>query len=193
MTCRAGLLLMLLCFLSTNAQAVIIVNSQGNANFQGQVLACFERFKAAGGETAAILNGLSQPSPASHTVTLEPTGGGVNTTTPASSQGELQTPNYSPGSGSDSTVDWNPNNANPFADGTPRDPCASLLHELKHAQDFDKGVDDTRAYAPTPQPGWGIPTDEVDAAKEENRYRKKAGLPQRGQYGPRRLPPGAIF
>ena len=172
--------------------AVIVIDSHGNGNFQGQVLACFERFKSAGGDTADILNQLNQPAPASHRVTIEPTAGGVNTTTPADNGANLQ-PGGGPGPGSDSTINWNPTNVNPFSDGTPRDPCASLLHEMKHALDMDRGQLNNNLFAPLPQPGSGIQTCEVDACQEENKYRKKAGLPQRRQYGGRDLPPGAIF
>jgi hypothetical protein len=177
-------------FLATQtAEAVVIIDSKGDPNFQGRVLACFERFKAAGGETKAILDQLQQPSPASHrhTITLSGAGNSERATNP--NQGNAQ-PNGTPTAGSDTGVEWNPANVNPYADGTPRDPCASLLHELKHAYDDDKGQSN-----PGEDDHTGIATDEVRAATEENRYRKNAKpqLPQRRKYGQQDLPPGAIF
>ncbi|MBV8369419.1 MAG: hypothetical protein JO036_10920 [Candidatus Eremiobacteraeota bacterium] len=171
------------------ANAVIIIDSQGNANFRGQVEACFERFKAAGGETKAILDQLQQPTPSSHrhTITISGDGNGERATNPV--QGNAQA-NGTPNSGSDTSVDWNPSNVNPYSDGTQRDPCASLLHELKHAYDDDKGQSN-----PGEDDSTGIAVDEVRAATEENRYRKNANpqLPQRKKYGQHDLPKGAIF
>ncbi len=174
------------------AWAVVVIDSQGDANFRGQVMACFERFSGAGGDAASILDQLNQPSPQSHRITIEPTADTVNHTTPAG-DGANFTPGTGPGPGSDATIEWNPTNVTPYADGTPRDPCASLLHEMKHALDDDKGQRNRNLYAPSPLPGSGIPIVEVDGCREENKYRKKVGLPQRHKYGTHDLPPDAVF
>jgi hypothetical protein len=175
------------------AKAVIIIG--GDNDFRNKVLACFEQF-GDDPEAQAILDQMNQPGPRAHRVTIEPTAKGVNVTTPKDD------PNASNGTGTDSTVKWNPNNTDPLGPGgVNRDPCAELLHEMKHAAEMDKGQWDTH-----PPPGGEIRKCEIDACREENRYRKAHDLPQRRSYWgcyPRGdpncvwrqspLPPDAVF
>ena len=84
--------------------------------------------------------------------------------------------------------DGNPNNRSELQPGIPRDPCASLIHELKHAADDDTGMWNTGRHGSST----GIPETEVRATTEENHYRDANGLPQRTTYGGQNLPPEAI-
>ena len=70
--------------------------------------------------------------------------------------------------------------------------CSWLLHELKHASDFQDGSD-KQTGRPRPKPGAGIPDAEIDAMRELNRFRKHRGLPQIDNYNGIPLPPDAIF
>ncbi len=81
------------------------------------------------------------------------------------------------------TITWNPglrSELQPASDGdltkaVPRDPTASLLHELVHAAYDCRGAN----------PG----EHEIDAVRIENIYRRAVGLRQRSGYGEERLPP----
>lgn len=177
---------------ATAVVPVVIIDAQGNPTFQNDVLGCFERFKAAGGETADLMEALHKPSPQAKNHTIRPSAARVNSTSFAKT-GKRQ-PSGNSGGGSDTNIAWNPNNRDPYIDGTPRDPCASLLHEMRHALDADKGNFDEREGAPAPQPGTGIEQSEIDGCREENRYRlsQQPPLPARTQYGTNKLPDSAI-
>jgi hypothetical protein len=167
------------------AQAVIVIN--GNAAFRSSVEACFERISGSGDGPADILRQLRQPSPQAHRVTIQPEArpGWPNSLTPAG-PGALRTP-AGPGPGSDGTVRWNPNNVDELQPGVPRDPCASLLHELAHAADGDKGLLDPNRHGSAN----GIPEAEVRACREENKYRalQQPPLPERTNFDVI-IPPG---
>ena len=83
----------------------------------------------------------------------------------------------------DTTVWWDPNYRDQFADGVIADPCASLFHELTHARDHDNGT-----LSKVECDGTGIEDDEVFATLAENSYRKANGLLPRESYGPDALP-----
>lgn len=70
--------------------------------------------------------------------------------------------------------------------------CSTVLHELKHARDHDLGEMDSSGPPPG-APGHGIRYDEIDARREENRWRRHVGLPQLTEYGGIPLPQDAIF
>lgn len=70
--------------------------------------------------------------------------------------------------------------------------CSNLLHELKHARDHDLGEMDSSGPPPG-EPGHGIRYDDIDARREENRWRRHVGLRQLTEYGGIPLPEDAIF
>ena len=178
------LVISLLFFSTYAAEATILI--QGDANFQAAVDACREKFNDSDPETKTIIDGLKTP-PAVHVHTIKKSDGSNNTDYDNENDANDAAVGGT-GSGTGTTINWNPNNTDPYGDGTKRDPCASLLHELRHALDGEKGGRDPRIDGPT-----GIKTNEIEASKEENRYRKKHGLPQRKKYGRKDLPPRAKF
>ena len=191
-----------------------------NQAFRAQVYQCFELFSSADSETKEIINALSKPRPAPvHTIQpgnldSEIRSGEWDTDDPAfdsnnledsgdsedpvdlghaapdnSDQSKYQS-NGSQGKGSGSTITldyWLAFWALPANEF-----CAVLLHELKHALDFNNGAD-KQTSPPRPQPGAGIPDAEIDAMREENRFRKHIGLPQVLEYNGIPLPSSAIF
>ncbi len=75
----------------------------------------------------------------------------------------------------EATVTWNPALRTALEPGAvPRDPTASLLHELVHAADACDGLN--------------AAAHELHAVRIENVYRRAVGLPQRTRYGERALP-----
>ncbi len=167
------------------AKTEIVVGS-GSA-FRNQVNACLELFSNADSETKAIVDRLLEPGPSPrHTIQQGAVGAGnlAQTTATNSGQAGVQ-PGGSNGQGSGSTVTMGL--GIPIAQF-----CAILLHELKHAFDFSNGAD-KKTQPPRPQPGAGIPDAEIDAMREENRYRRHAGLPQVHNYGGIPLPADAVF
>ena len=170
----------------------------GDGPFRDAAQRCFDQFIEMGDPAASLLNSLRQPRPpARHRVTLQPTAGypsaaprdgKQNDTTPPPGETDYS-PHMdgSPGAGADSTVSWNPNDANPMWDGTPRDPCISLLHELQHAADVDQGTLDTRTNSPS-----GIINNEIHAIDTENQGRKKKNLPRRKHDDHKSVPDSAV-
>lgn len=157
----------------------------GDAEFRRKVEECLQTLLEADAETAAIVRKL-EGSDFDHVISESAGGNGMtpNSEDDANPTGVTGT---ATGNGTGSTIRWNPTKVDPYSDGTARDPCASLLHELKHACDANEGELD-------PRPGaGGIRKEEVDACREENRYRKRAGLPQRTEYGGKALPADARF
>jgi len=93
------------------------------------------------------------------------------------SRNELDLPIDEDGRPLPRTISWNPTLRTvlePTSAAVPRDPTASLLHELAHAADDCRGLD----------PG----EREMEAVSIENVYRRAAGLPQRMAYGDTPLP-----
>lgn len=172
----------LLLFASPGAAEIEV---RGDDAFKQAVQACFEMFLEAGDEFATRLREL-QDSPRKHII--QPTAARANSALPADGRAAKSNGAGGTGAGSGTTVSWSPTNTSAYADGTPRDPCASLFHELYHASDMDKGTFDPRV-----DPDSRIKRSEVDASRAENKYRKAVGLPQRTQYGQKPLPADAIF
>lgn len=161
--------------LAPPAAADIVV--EGSPGFIQSVEDCFASIQMVGGSAADTLNQLF--------------GSGNTHVIKESSKKNSTSPNdktkSEDGTGTGSTVTWDPSHKAPYTDGTPRDPCASLFHELVHAADIDNGNID-------PSPGAnGIMNAEIKACTEENKYRKANGLPQRKKYGDKDLPAGAII
>ena len=157
------------------AAADIII--EGSPAFIRQVEACFDKIQKTGGTVAGFLNQLFG-SGNTHV---------IKQSTKKNSTAPNSWTNGQNGTGTGSTVTWDPSFTDPYADGTRRDPCASLFHELVHAADFDKGTDDGAAGAN------GIIKAEIKACTEENKYRHGNGLPQRKKYGDKDLPEGSII
>lgn len=173
-------------WLGATASAEILIS--GDAAFVSQISECLERFSAADPETREILDKLRQPRPAAprHTLQRGPAGAGnLATTIPDNAQDGSIQPGGGNGPGTGTTITLDPS--------IPADEfCAILLHELKHAYDYQHGAD-KKTQPPRPEPGAGIPEAEIDAMREENRYRKHSGLPQIRDYGGTPLPPSAVF
>jgi hypothetical protein len=157
----------------------------GSAEFKALVANCLEQFGGADPETADIIKKL-RDSKLPHTITQ--TNLDVNSSEPIIKSNGVLGANGKPGRGTGSTVRWNPKNKKDFEDGVARDPCASLLHELAHSLHFDTGSGDVSPYM-----GSDIAKEEINATREENRFRKKKGLPQRKKYDSVDLPSDAIF
>jgi len=179
---RSRLLPLLFLALAVPASATVVV--EGSDAFKAKVKACLDHIRSDGAEAKKILEDLEK----SDRETKIQAGNKSNSTTSASDEDGKSKDAGGTGKGTNSTVTWDPEYKDKYADGTPRDPCASLLHELRHALD---GVTGTRD--PRPDPGSKIPMNEVKACTEENRYRKDRGLPQRTQYGDKKLPASAMF
>lgn len=160
--------------LASPAAADIII--EGSPGFIQKVEECLEKIKNTGGSTAAFLDQLL--------------GSGNTHVIKESSKNNSAAPNdwtkAQNGTGTGSTVNWDPSFTDDTGVGVPRNPCASLLHELVHACDFDKGTDDGSVGEN------GIIKAEIKACTEENKYRKANGLPQRTKYGDKDLPPSAM-
>lgn len=86
-------------------------------------------------------------------------------------------------------IRWDPSSEYdyPSDDGTviPSTPCDRLFHELYHVYELQHGTDSRADCA-----GSGIPTDEVNATRIQNKLRKAMGLPPRQYYDNDRLPSG---
>ncbi len=144
--------------------------------------ACISKLRAAG------FGGVLDRIAPGHTVEVERSDkpAGPSQTAPSSLTDDRN------GSGADATISWNPTDISPLkCDGVALDPCATLLHELHHAADITHGANYNRVATDTchiEAPSGididtGISIAELEATREENSYRAKAGLPQRKQYG----------
>ena len=187
------------------AKAEIVLG--GDATFRQAVQACAEEFSTIGGEAKMIWDHLSAPAPTSKRHTIQPPAApGVfqNSNRSNGAGGNLQ-PNGNPGAGTGTTTTWDPTDSASYGPpnlGLKRHPCVSLLHELKHAYDKDRGRRNPgiRTAAPPPPPVRSPLTEtEVDACGTENRYRQARAnqfpppLGERRFYGPYGLPQSALF
>jgi hypothetical protein len=160
-------------------------NAMGNAFFQ-RVQDCLNELKAYPAKAQTLVDLVNSV----RTHTIERTDGGSNNRT------SPPLDNESNGMGTGSQTFWNPdNNALPtYADGTPRDPCAAMLHELVHAHDKDRGVMDR---TPIPTTAGAAPEtvilSEVRACQAQNWLHQEKGQPSRVQYGGEALPLGVQF
>jgi hypothetical protein len=164
------------------ARATITID--GDDAFKTSVNGCIDKFLEADPETKDIINKLKTP-PAKHDHKIKKSDKSNNTDYDTQNDADSAAAGGT-GAGTGTTTGWDPGYTDPYGDGTARDPCASLLHELRHALDGEQGTRDSRLDGAT-----SIKTNEIEASKEENRYRKKKGLPQRGKYGDKDLPASA--
>lgn len=96
------------------------------------------------------------------------------------------------GVGTGGTTLWWPTPSNTFADGTPEDGCATLVHEMKHLSDYDAGTNSGESChydARGRDVDAGISIAEVGATQVENDYRARMHLPLRTKFGNIGLPP----
>ena len=163
------------------AAATIEPAADSSDEFKAAIARCLQMFEAGPPETQAIIKKRKE-SKKKHVIKQE-----IYSSTLYPTDAELRR-NGKPGPGSGTTVNWNDKETGKNSDGEPSDPCASLLHELKHAADADMGMIDDRETQAT-----GLSNAEVDACREENRYRKSKGLQQRTKYGGKKLPDSAII
>ena len=159
--------------LGVPASAHVVI--QGDPGFVGQVEDCLDKIAASGGQAGANLTQLTNSSNI-HSITKGSGVGGTGCTANNHT-------NESNGKGTGSTTSWDPNLSGKYnGDTTDIDPCAALAHELSHAADADKGIDDDSPGAN------GIPKDEIKACGVENEYRANQSLPKRNKYGGKDLP-----
>jgi hypothetical protein len=151
------------------ARAAGFAVDPADPGFAGRVAGCLSGFAAPGADPAGILPRLADP--ASPRVRIAPSDDGET----AVFSTALPT---GPGS---STVDWDPAGTDPYTDGVPREPCASLYHALADADGLSRGG------VPTGICG-GIPEAQLLSTRAENRYRANANLPPRTSYAGRPLP-----
>lgn len=195
---RRALFIVVLAVISINAKpARAELVAGGNTAFRSALNACLEQFAAAGGETAEIAEILRRPRPRSrrHTIQPPPEGMDGNNTRPTNGLEGFRNRGR-PGLGSGTNIFWDPNDRAPFPDGTPRDPCVSLIHEFQHALDMQNGVGDPSPHGMVP--GFvptSVPDGEVRACRAENRFRaaRTPPLPQRRSWRGLPLPSDAIF
>lgn len=198
----------ILCAISVEmAKATIVIG--GNNAYRQAIEACGEEFTAIGGEAKEIWDHLRAPAPTSnrHTIQPPPVPGTFQNSNRADGPGGNLQPDGSPGVGTGSTTTWDPTDSASYGPPSPnnglkRHPCVSLLHELKHAYDKDRGRrnPNTRTAAPPPPPVRRPLTEtEVDACGTENRYRQARAndfpppLGERRFYGPYGLPQSSLF
>jgi hypothetical protein len=148
--------------------------------FASDLTDCLKRFQAPGGDPDHILPTLQNPR---FPILIEPTLSPASSTS-AYPQGSRSAPNGVPriygGSGVPvgSLIRWNPFDVSPYVGSTvPREPCASLYHELYHAYQNATASTDNRPYR-----GTRLPTREVLAVRAENDWRSRHGLPLRTSY-----------
>jgi len=156
----------------------------GDPGFIMKVEAALKKIRDAGGKPASDLGDL-EGSGNDHVISQGENGTGYNNKGDANSK-----PAGGTGKGTGTSVHWNPDDSGTTKGGVPYDPCITLAHELSHAHDGDKGMRD-----PRPDPGGsGIPTNEVNACANENRFRKSLHPPKppRTDYDCVDLPASAV-
>lgn len=98
------------------------------------------------------------------------------------------------GTGSDSTISWNPNSTgNLTGEKVKENPCATLYHEMYHAIEQFKGTMKDYADCVVTLPGGKkerirLSISEVNASRAENRFRRAEKLDERGKYNGVDLP-----
>jgi von Willebrand factor type D domain len=113
--------------------------------------------------------------------------------------------------GTDATILWDPDGSGPITDdpGVSEDACATLFHEMNHANDDETGQNYNYSSCMTRQPGgksidWVINIAEVNATRAENIYRAAVDAaldraaasgqpPPVALAGQARLPPRTIY
>jgi NleD-like pathogen effector protein (putative zinc metallopeptidase) len=158
----------------TPASAHVVI--QGDAGFVAKVEECLDKIAASGGQAGTNLTNLINNPNNVHTITQ---GTGFSSSTPSNGA------NAQNGTGTGSTISWDPSFTGNFTgDTTKRDPCAALAHEMSHSSDFNSGTDND-----TTGPN-DIPNVEIKACGVENEYRanQKPPLPKRNKWGGKDLP-----
>ena len=156
------------------AAAKVVVSPGADQSFKSAVAACLQMFRDAG-DPAGVL---ARAEAADKEIRIQESV--FDSATTPDSLGDAANPNKR----SDSVINWNPTNKDAYKDdGVVRDPCAVLYHELSHGADAATGTDNGGGCGTT-----GISVAEVNATLNENAYRAKKGLPQRTNYGSKKLP-----
>ena len=161
----------------------------GDPGFNEAVASCMKDFRSppsyndVGGDPAGAFRGVSRSPFVTH---IEPRPAGQPNSTTADPV------TASNGMGATSFISWDPNDRSPFEDGTPRDPCSELYHEIVHAWDNARGIDNASPCGTS-----GIPYDEVKATEEENAYRwhvhhQDSSIGARPQWKSHTLPPRGV-
>jgi uncharacterized repeat protein (TIGR01451 family) len=180
---------------TVDANLDIQPNAAGDPFFQ-QVQDCLNELKALGkGGLATTL----VASARAHDIRKEPDAG-KGSAVSAGAGASRDAATGAPGAGAGSTTTWQPTNTpaafpgGTYADGTPRDPCAALLHELVHAVDADQGLwSNDRMNTNTGVPPDTVLVDEVRACQAQNWMHQAKGIASRTQYGGQDLPKGVTF
>ena len=127
---------------------------------------CLGRFTSSGGDPAGVVNRVLSSN---KRVLLAPTDGESTT--------------FSKPGVDTVIVLWNPLDDVELSSGKKQDPCATLYHELSHADAAQQGQDSDDPCGDT-----GISKAEAKATLKENQYRGAQGLPQREKYDEHPLP-----
>ena len=132
-----------------------------------------------------------------HTIVKE-TNENKGSTCTAPIAGGFRAGDGTPGAGAGSSTRWQPTNTAAFpngqyTDGTPRDPCGALLHELVHAVDADEGKLSCDYMNTNVAGTQRVLVDEVRAVQLQNWFHQWKGKASRTQYGGQQLPAGIIF
>jgi hypothetical protein len=170
---RSLIVILVLAFART-APAEIDVAGGAKSPIAKAVHACEEKFAAAGGDPEGAYERMKRGKYSAEVVSFDGEPSRTNPTEPLVYQRHEPT---------NSRITWDPKRTTPYQDGTPRDPCAALYHELVHADDISKGAEDTSMCGTT-----GIQINEVKATLAENRYRKAHQLPARKHFADKPLP-----
>jgi hypothetical protein len=119
---------------------------------------------------STVIESLEQPS--AHPVTIRPSPDGETTNQPQTMAAEM------PGVGSGSDIYWDATSTKDLQPGVPRDPTASLCHEICHAKIADLGQ---RSFET--EEGTDTRVDELLCTESENDYRVEQELCPRTIYG----------
>jgi hypothetical protein len=132
---------------------------------------CGSTLTGPGGDPAGILPSLNNPSA---NVRIVPANG--DQTHEISVAGQI-------------IIFWNQNDRHAYTGGGNADPCTSLYHEMNHASDDLHGGQDHSECVTSAGPS-GLPVNEVNATRAQNKLRVTLGLPPRKTYGDTPLPAG---
>ncbi|MCW3815746.1 VWD domain-containing protein [Micromonospora sp. DR5-3] len=170
------------------AHAEIVFDNPGDGALQAAYGECVRRFRSedGAGDPAGIFTQL-EFSPHRIVIAREP----HRQKNPI---GSFATPddwrNATNGTGTGSRIDWDPlHHGHPMA-GTTADSCAELYHEMYHAYEYSKGIQDSSNCRATDK-GPDHPqatVREIAASLAENAYRRYHGLAPRDSYNGLKLP-----
>ncbi|RAY17034.1 hypothetical protein DPM19_02400 [Actinomadura craniellae] len=176
----------------TGRPAEAKIDIQGSGSFEAEVNGCFAKF-AASGDPAGVYTRVKNSK---RTVRIKerpyirsnPNISSSRTAPDNIKNGTLGK-NGRPGPGTGSTVEWDPNETEPFDDQVVPEKCSTLYHELSHADDYARGADNPASCGR--RPGDDMVA-EIKATINENLYRAtQPGLKPRTAYsGNNTLPNG---